>query len=47
LLKYVRRLTRLLPGDKAAVEKLREEVLQDKAVTVNHEWLMEKLAELA
>lgn len=47
LLKYVRRLTRLLPGDKAAVEKLREEVLLDKAVTVNHEWLMEKLDELA
>lgn len=46
LLKYVRRLTRLLPGDKPAVEKLREEVVLDKAVTVNHEWLLEKLEEL-
>jgi hypothetical protein len=46
LLKYVRRLTRLLPGDKAGVEKLREEVVADRAVTVNHEWLLEKLREL-
>ncbi|MBK7936040.1 MAG: hypothetical protein IPJ82_02745 [Lewinellaceae bacterium] len=46
LLKYVRRLTRLAPGDKDAIGKLRDEITRDKAVTVNHEWLLEKLAEL-
>jgi len=46
LLKYVRRLTRLAPGDKAAVQKLREEITRDRAITVNHEWLLEKLDEL-
>lgn len=46
LLKYVRRITRLVPGDKAAIEKLRGEITRDKATTVNHEWLLEKLGEL-
>lgn len=46
LIKYVRRLTRLLPGDKDAIEKLREEIIREKATTVNHEWLLEKLDEL-
>ncbi len=46
LIKFVRRLTRLLPGDKAAVAKLREEIVREKASTVNHEWLLEKLAEI-
>lgn len=46
LIKYVRRLTRLAPGDKAAIEKLREEIIREKATTVNHEWLLEKLDEL-
>ncbi len=46
LLKYVRRLNRLTPGDKAAVQKLREEITRDKATTVNHEWLLEKIDEL-
>jgi hypothetical protein len=46
LIKYTRRLTRLAPGDKAAVEKLREEIIREKATTVNHEWLLEKLDEL-
>ncbi|MCB0526859.1 MAG: hypothetical protein KDC61_10380 [Saprospiraceae bacterium] len=43
LVKYVRRITRLAPGDKASVEKLREEIVREKASTVNHEWLLEKL----
>lgn len=47
LIKYTRRLTRLVPGDKAAIEKLREEITREKATTVNHEWLLEKLDELA
>ena len=46
LIKFVRRLTRLLPGDKAAVAKLREEIIREKASTVNHEWLLEKLEEV-
>lgn len=46
LIKFVRRLTRLLPGDTSAVEKLRQELIREKATTVNHEWLLEKLAEL-
>lgn len=46
LLKFVRRLTRIVPGDKAAIEKLREEISREKASTVNHEWLLEKLAAL-
>ena len=46
LLKYVRRITRIVPGDKAAIEKLREEITAEKASTVNYEWLLEKLAEL-
>ncbi|HND89718.1 MAG TPA: hypothetical protein PK971_15400, partial [Saprospiraceae bacterium] len=46
LIKFVRRLTRLLPGDKAAVAKLREDVMREKASTVNHEWLLEKIEAL-
>lgn len=46
LIKFVRRLTRIPPGDKAAVAKLREEIVREKASTVNHEWLLEKLAEM-
>lgn len=46
LLKYVRRLTRIAPGDKESVKKLREEIIREKANHVNHEWLLEKIAEL-
>ncbi len=46
LIKYVRRLIRLIPGDKKAIAKLREEITQDRANTINHEWLLEKLSEL-
>lgn len=46
LLKYVRRLTRIAPGDKLSVKKLREEIIREKANHVNHEWLLEKIAEL-
>ncbi len=46
LLKYVRRLTRIIAGDKASVEKLRTEIAANKAGIVNHEWLLEKLDEL-
>jgi len=46
LIKFTRRLTRLLPSDKAAVAKLRDDIVQERASTVNHEWLLEKLDEL-
>lgn len=46
LLKYVRRLIRLAPNDKAAVAQLKEEVIREKARHVNHEWLLEKITEL-
>jgi hypothetical protein len=43
LIKYVRRLLRLPPGDKVAVAQIREQLEQEKAVTVNFEWLFEKI----
>ncbi|MBK6931391.1 MAG: hypothetical protein IPH12_11185 [Saprospirales bacterium] len=46
LLKYVRRLLRLAPNDKQSVARLKEEVIREKANHVNHEWLLEKIAEL-
>jgi hypothetical protein len=45
-LKYTRQLIRLIPGDKPALAKLREEVSREKATIVNHEWLLEKIGEL-
>ena len=46
LIKYTRRLMRLSPGDKTAIDRLRDEINREKASTVNHEWLLEKLDEL-
>jgi hypothetical protein len=46
LLRYTRRLLRLHPGDKSAIAKLTEEIKREKAGIVNHEWLLEKLAEM-
>jgi hypothetical protein len=46
LIKYTRRLMRLASTDKPAIALLREEITSEKANTVNHEWLLEKLAEL-
>ncbi len=43
LIKYTRRLMRLVPGDKLGLERLREEINRERASTVNHEWLLEKL----
>ncbi len=47
LLHYVRLLMRHIPGDKAGLEKLREAIEKDKAMIVNHEWLLDKLDDLA
>lgn len=46
LLKYVRRLTRIAPGDKSSILNLRAEIIREKANHVNHEWLLEKISEL-
>lgn len=46
LIKYTRKLMRMVPGDKKSVVALQEEITREKANTVNHEWLLEKLAEL-
>lgn len=46
LIKYVRRLTRISSNDKTALEKLRQDILKNRAKTVNHEWLLEKISEL-
>ena len=45
LIKYVRKLIRLSPGDKAEIQQLKDEITADKAKIVNHEWLLEKLGE--
>lgn len=45
LIRYTRKLLRLKWQDKASVSKLRMEIEGNKANTVNHEWLLEKLAE--
>ncbi|MCC6461755.1 MAG: hypothetical protein IT260_14870 [Saprospiraceae bacterium] len=46
MLKYVRRLTRIAPGDKKAVEKLRQDIHRESSNNVNQKWLLEKLEEL-
>lgn len=46
LIKYVKRLTGIIPGDKKAIEKLKQDILAEKPSTVNAEWLLEKVEEL-
>lgn len=45
LIKYTRRLSKIIPGDKTAVEKLKKELQETKNVA-SLSWLKEKLAEL-
>ncbi|MFN4255795.1 MAG: hypothetical protein ACK4Q5_12400 [Saprospiraceae bacterium] len=45
-IKFTRRLIRLTPGDKNAIQKLRDDLQKEKSSTVNFEWLMEKITEL-
>ena len=45
-IRYVRRLTRLLSNDKAAIQALYEEVDRNRATIANHSWVLEKLTEL-
>jgi hypothetical protein len=42
---FVRKLTKIMPGDKKAIENLREEIKNAKGVA-SEKWLLEKLAEL-
>ncbi len=45
LIKYTKKLTKIMPGDKAAIEKLKKELEATKNVA-SHGWLMEKITEL-
>lgn len=45
LIKFVRKLTKIMPGDKKAVDNLREEIKEAKGIA-SEKWLLEKLAEL-
>jgi hypothetical protein len=43
----MRLLLRLVPGDKAALRKMQKAIEKDKSLIVNHEWLLEKLQQMA
>lgn len=45
LIRFVRQLIKVIPGDKKALQKLKEEIQSTKGV-VNANWLLEKIAEL-
>ncbi len=45
LIRFTKRLVRLIPKDREAIHKLKEDVLKEKGA-VNANWLLEKIAEL-
>lgn len=45
LIKFTRKLTRIMPGEKAIIEKLKKELETNKNVA-SHGWLMEKVTEM-
>jgi len=45
LIRFTKRLARLIPKDHEAINKLKEDVLKEKGA-VNANWLLEKIAEL-
>jgi len=45
LIKYTKKLTKLIPGDKKTLEKIKNEVAETKGI-INANWLKEKIAEL-
>ncbi len=45
LIKYTKRLTRIIPSDAKAVEKLKKEVKENKKIA-SRKWLLDKIAEL-
>ncbi|MEN9609216.1 MAG: hypothetical protein RLZZ628_30 [Bacteroidota bacterium] len=45
LIKFVKRMTKIMPGDKKAVEQLKQEVLEANT-TASRDWILEKLKDL-
>ena len=45
LIRFTKKLTKTIPGDKKAIEKLHKEITETKSLA-NKSWLLEKLAEL-
>ncbi len=45
LIKFTKKLTKLMPGDKKAIEKLNNEIAETQGI-INLKWLKEKIAEL-
>ena len=45
-IKFTKKLTKIIPGDKKAIEKLRLEISNTEGGIVNLKWLKEKIAEL-
>jgi len=46
LIKFTKKLTKLMPGDKKAIEKLNTEIAETQGI-INLKWLKEKIAELS
>jgi len=46
LIKYTKKLTKLIPGDKQKLEKFRQELENTKNPIASQPWLLEKIAEL-
>ena len=47
LVRFTRKLMKMERKDAKSADRLREEIAQNRSVTVNHEWLLEKLNEKA
>ena len=45
LIKYTKKLSSLIPGDKKTLKKIKEDLMQEKHLS-NRSWLLEKIAEL-
>ncbi|MEO0041786.1 MAG: hypothetical protein RL329_1234 [Bacteroidota bacterium] len=45
MIKFVKRMTKIMPGDKKAVEQLKQEVLEANT-TASRDWILEKLKDL-
>ena len=45
LIKFTKKLTKVMPGDKKAMEKLKTEIAETQGI-INLKWLKEKIAEL-
>ena len=46
LIRFVRKLTKILPGDQKAIDKFRKELEETEAIAAEKKWLEEKVAEL-